>query len=352
MTGEGAPGNGSPTFRFTLGGQPEIGGPVYVHDVTRVQFQQQTTIAEGDLWYTDHGPCAGEALYARSSTSISNLLFDPTTRGVYCIKRDWRDLAGPTPAIHPEYQDLELRSPDDYTVVNGCRVFEPGRYNQAPNLGNRNYFRSGVYHFHDVGEISLQGRVMTIGQRSTEGYPVIGNTPCDTVRQQDDPSGATLYTSGSTRIHARANSGFEIAGRTLPGTQRTIGMQVIDPNNLGADHAGPGYGTSLLSSDPGAQKEIAVWGQLWAPMSSIMFETVPAQKAAALRGGAWVARLHGGVSAAAIGFVIEVPTDAAPTKLVLESTATDDRGSNTVRVIADYRPSTGEVAVNSRRVVS
>lgn len=342
ITGEGAPGDGSKTFRFTLGGKPEIGGPVFVHDVSRVQFDQPTTISEGDLWYTDH-TCAGDAMYQKSGLTVPNLSFDPEVRGTYCIAKTWDELAGPTPTPPVDLDGLPPRAPDSYTSEGSCRVFEPGRYGSAPDFGKRNYFRSGIYYFADVGEIALKGDVATMGHRDAEGYPVIDNSACDGVRQADSSDGATLYTSGSTRFSSQSNSGFEVSGRKLPGSERRIGLQVMGP--------GPGYHTPLLSSDPGAKKEIAIWGQLWAPYSSVVFGTVPAQKAAALRGGAWVARLEGGVSAAAIGFVIEVPLDAAPTKLVLESTATDDRGSNTVRVIADYRPSTGEVAVNSRRVV-
>lgn len=347
VTGEGAPANSSPIFRFTLGGKPEIGGPVYVQSPSRTTFSQPTTIVEGDLWHPD-SVCPGSKLYDRSSVNIPGLNFDPNTRGIYCINQDWADLAGPVP---PVQEPPPLVDPP-HELVGSCRVFQPGRYTTPPNLGNNNYFMSGIYHFDDLGVITLQGRKVTMGHRPLEGFPVIDNTACNQVRMGAVPAfgmldtgeGATLYTTGSTAFNSRSNSGLEISGRKLPGTQRSIGLQVIGN--------GPGYSNPLLSSDNGAQKELAVWGQLWAPYSAVVFGTVPAQKAAALRGGAWLARFEGGVSAASVGFVIEVPTDSAPTKLVLESTATDGRGSSTVRAIADYRPSSGEVAVNSRRVVN
>ena len=353
VTGEGAPNNGSPTFRFTLGGNPKIGGPVFVHDVSRVSFSQPTTIEEGDLWYPDtacaHAPPGDTStFYQRSSLTIPQLSFDPTVRGTYCLATDWQGLAGPTPPVQSPPPGV---TNPPHELVGSCRVFRPGTYTTAPALGNNNYFMSGIYHFDNVGHIVLQGRTITMGQRSTEGFPVIDNTACNQVRTgvaqafgtTDSGEGATLYTIGNTRFESRANSGLEISGRRLPDSNRSIGMQVIGN--------GPGYDSPLLSSAPGAQKEIAIWGQLWAPLSSIVFDTVPAQKAAALRGGAWIARLDGGVSAAASGFVIEVPTDAATTTLVLESTASDDRGTNTVRAVVDYRPTTGEVAVRSRRVL-
>jgi len=70
-----------------------------------------------------------------------------------------------------------------------------------------------------------------------------------------------------------------------------------------------------------------------------------------LRGGAIVASFRGEVSNAASGFVIEVATSPSRAELVIDAIATDSRGSNTVRVVADYRPSTGEIAVKSRRVL-
>lgn len=339
ITGLGAPADNTPTFRFTLGGRPEIGGPVYVHSPTRASFSQTTTINEGDLWFTDHA-CAAPDLFRRSSMTLPNLRFEPNVRGLNCIAANWEQLAGPTPTV-PGLDHLPTNPP--HSTDGSCRVFEPGIYTSPPDLGSSNYFRNGLYHFVDLGEIVLHGRTVTFGHRSIEGFPVITNSACNNVRLNDGGDGATLYTSGSTRFRSRANSGLEVSGRELPGAQRSIGVQVLGE--------GPGYHAPILSSDNGAQKELAVWGQLWAPRSSVVFGTVPAQKAAALRGGAWIARLDGGVSAAAIGFVIEVPTESAPTKLILESTATDDRGDSTVRVVADYRPTTGEVAVNSRRIV-
>lgn len=52
------------------------------------------------------------------------------------------------------------------------------------------------------------------------------------------------------------------------------------------------------------------------------------------------------------GFLIEVPTSEQAVKLLLESTAVDEHGSTTVRVVADWRPTTGDLAVNSWRVAT
>ena len=107
----------------------------------------------------------------------------------------------------------------------------------------------------------------------------------------------------------------------------------------------------MIQGGSGAKREVALNGFLWAPNSALIFETIPSQKAAALRGGAVVARLKGRVSSAGDdNFVIEISTSSGNTQLLLESTATNDRGSTSVRVVADYRSSSGEVAMRSWRV--
>lgn len=359
VTGLGAPSSDSPTLEFTLGGTPEIHGPVFVHDPTRVKLARDTTIVEGDMWFHDNAcaisdPEYSGVQYTRSSMSIHRLFFDPTSRGINCVNRSWQDLfkwypnepEKEGPPVNPNLASLPVNPA--HSTVGSCRVFDPGYYTALP-LDNDNYFRSGEYVFDNVGFVVLQNRKITMGQTLNQGYPAIDNTACDAARISDATTGATLYTRGNTRFEVRANGGFEVSGRWQPDNNPNnqprafVAVHVLDSSL--------GYVTPLMSADNGARKELAIQGLLWAPRSSFFFETVPAQKAAVLRGGAVVARFYGGVSAAASGFVIEVPTSPSSTKLMLESTATDRRGANTVRVIADYRPSTGEVAVNSRRVV-
>ncbi|MAT07196.1 MAG: hypothetical protein CL424_19360 [Acidimicrobiaceae bacterium] len=349
ITEEGAPATGN-TFEFSLGGKPEINGPVFLNSPSRSLFSQPTTIVEGDIWYPDDAcatsnPSDSGVQFARSSMTLPNLTFDPTTRGIHCVNREWDELFGTNLIVAPEVATYDnganptyLNPP--YDVEGSCRVFEPGYYTNLP-LGNDNYFKSGVYVFDNVGHVVLKGQTMTMGNITRQEYPAVDNTACDTVRLDDSDLGATLYTRGNTRFESQSNSGIEVSGRL----QNTawVAVHVLDSTL--------GYSTPLFTANTGAKKEVALQGLLWAPYNSLQFETIPAQKAAVLRGGAVVAGFRGGVSAAAVGFVIEVPTSAASTRLLLESTATDSMGANTVRVVADYRPSTGEVAVASRRVL-
>jgi len=79
---------------------------------------------------------------------------------------------------------------------------------------------------------------------------------------------------------------------------------------------------------------------------------VSAKKDAVIRGGAVVASFEGTISQAGDGFLIKVPTSDQSIKVLLESTATDSRSSTSVSVIADWRPTTGALAVNSWRVAN
>ena len=362
ITGEGAPADLSPTFRFTLGGKPEINGPIYLADPNRSNFSKPTTIVEGDVWHPAGGSCGNEfsadpdTQYGKSDVSLNNLSFDPSSRGIYCVNKQWDELFPPSnlhtsPSVAVYDADMLKGAPArefhnlPYAIDGACRVFDPGYYTSLP-LGNNNYFKSGNYVFDDLGLVELKGTTVTMGQVDRQEYPAIDNSACDNARLNDlDQTGATLYIRGDTRFQSRANSGLEVSGRPQgPGENKAmVAVQVLQSDL--------GYNVPLMTADNGAKKEISIQGLLWAPENSLFFETIPAQKAAVLRGGAVVARFEGGVSAAAIGFVIEVPTSKSSTKLMLEATATDDRASNTVRSIVEYRPSTGEIAVNSRRLL-
>lgn len=351
---------GTRSFEFTNGGTPEIGGPVYVHDPTtsRMTFSKTTTIVEGDIWYPDSG-CANaggknpsDINFERSTVPVDgNLKFDPTSRSVYCLNQSLLDLFGATGPT-PDLAGLPMNPPSDTTTSPGCTMFSPGVYTTQPVLGNNNYFRSGTYEFRNIGKLEVKGSAVHFGHDPTLAgtYPVTDNSACDYARQNDAPTGATLYTSGNTQIDLQANSAFEISRRSQgynrPGgavSSSLVSFQVLSSSLTSSQ--------SLIEASSGAKKEFAAHGLVWAPHSSVLFDTVPTQKAAALRGGAVIGRLVGGVTASASGFVIEVPSPTSNIKVLLTAVATDDQGETSVRVVADYRPTSGETAVNSWRVV-
>lgn len=362
VTGEGVQ-PGTPTLDLNNGGDPEITGPVYVHDPARVDLQKLTTIREGDLWYQDTATTEGyedagnpcdvsrtgasvefDRVAFLPADQIDNLQFSPAgPRGLYCVNRSWNQLfAAPTTATLP------TSSPESYDPGDpdhdGCTVFKPGLYSQRPVLGSSNYFKSGVYQFQNVGTIELPLKtVVTFGNTLQIGFPAVANDACVIERQQDDVTGAVVYVSGNTRFVATKNeSGLEISGRQI-GAGR-VALQVLS-TTLDPDD------TPLIHAENGNKREFTFNGQVWAPTSWLDFETIPAAKNAIMRGGAVVARITGDVSGAANDFKIEVSSTVGEVQFVIEAVATDSRGSTTVRTVADYRPSNGDIAVRSRRVI-
>ncbi len=347
VTGEGVS-SGLTLLEFNNGDKPEIDGPIFVSDPGRVDFKQPTTIVEGDFWYPDT-PCADSTgtaaatTFARSTISVNQLSFLPTlTRGYYCVNRTWNQLFD-APPVDGSVSGLAVPSSGP-TPVGGCTVWEPGYYDVAPALGNNNYFKSGIYHFDDIGPWVFNKQIATFGNSLFPGFPIIDNTPCDGPRGSDATTGATVYVSGNTQFDMdKTDTGIEIAGREQGGSVVAVHVLAtsLDPDSEG-----------LFVSGNGGGREIALNGLIWAPESALIFNTIPTKKAAALRGGAVIARLVGKISGAATGFVIEVSSAAGNNQLLLESTATQltSGGETTVRVVADYRPATGEVAVESWRV--
>ena len=335
-------------LEFNNGGKPEINGPIYVSDPSRVAFNQPTTIVEGDFWYPDT-PCADptgvetETVFKRSSITVNALNFDPPlTRGYYCVNRTWNQLFI-APPVDGSVSGLAAPTTGP-TLLGGCTVWSPGLYSGAPPplLTANNYFKSGIYHFDGIGPWVFDKQIATFGNSLIQGFPIIDNSPCDGPRGSDATTGATVYVSGDTQFDMdKTATGIEIAGRRQGNSIVAVHVlsTTLDPDSEG-----------LFISGAGGGREIALNGLLWAPESALIFNTIPAKKAAALRGGAVIARLVGKIAASADGFVIEVPTVGGNTQLLLESTAVNKDGATTVRVVADYRPASGEVAIDSWRV--
>ena len=348
---------GTPTLHLTNGGTPKITGPVYSHDISRIQLDKETTLVEGDVLYPNTA-CAipkpalyepGTLAFQRSAVSVNNLTFDPSVlRGFYCLNYTWDQLFT-EPQKDPLLATLAATSTyDPIPDTSGCKVFGPGVYSSPPVLGTNNYFRSGVYRFNNIGLLDLTGKeVLTFGNRAVAGFPAVDNGPCDYARGTDpDKSGATLYIEGDTRFHMKSNpSGVDISGRLI--NNRPIALHVLN-TSLNPNSAG------LFETDNGNGRDAAFHGGFWAPKNSLLFETIPSKKAAVLRGGAVIASLRGKVSAAGTDtFLIEVPTTPGVGNLMLDSVATSTNGDGvtTVRTILDYRASSGETATISRRVI-
>lgn len=358
VTGEAQPAGN--TFITSAGGQPILEGPVYAHDINRISFQRPTTIKNGSLWYTDPvcsgPPDPGDKLVFKDSTvNVNNLLFDPPTRKQYCINLGWQDLFDRTP---PEGHVGAIPAAPAPTMHGTCRVFSPGRYSAPLSLASDNYFKNGTYVFAGVGNISLSHTRVTFGTprpAEDKDYPMLPlSSSCEQARQLEidallanpsELSGATLYLSGNSRFLVNVQSHVEISGRQQ-------GDFIVALHALGAGAPLPASSVAdILRTGSGNAKESAFSGLVWAPRSRIEVGTVAAQKEAAFRGGIVIGGFEGTISAAPSGgFLIRVPTSQASVRLRLEARAVDDRGVTTIRVLADYRPARGDIAVNSWRV--
>ena len=359
VTGEDQP--AGDTFITSAGGTPILEGPVYVHDVNRIDFRD-TTIKNGSLWYTDpdcSGPPEGgdKLAFKSSDITIPNLTFDPPTRKIYCINLGWEDLFEVVP-VEGHLSGLGLPTNPAPRMEGTCRVFSPGRYTTAPALASDNYFENGTYVFQNLGNLSLSHTRVTFGTTRPEedkDYPLLPlSSACEQVRQDeitalelDDTldSGATLYLAGDSRFTINVQSHIEISGRQQ-------GAFIVAMHALGGGTPWPASNVAqVLGTGSGNFKESAFSGLVWAPRAKIEVGTVAAAKEAAFRGGIVIGAFEGTISAAPSGgFLIRVPTSQASVKLLLEATASNDRGDTTIRVVADYRPSRGDVAVNSWRV--
>lgn len=351
LTGEGTSG---PLFQTNAGGRPKIEGPVYVKDYTRISLSKTTTLEKGDLWHEDDacaGGSDGEISFVRSNVNVPNLVYSPVTRGSYCTNQSWQDLFNGVvpPSGHVAAVPDAPPPLDDGPKAGTCKVFFPGRYS-ATNpivLAKNNYFTNGVYVFDGVS-LELKQQYVTMGSipaSEDPSYPLIAqNDTVDTClpeRQADTTEGATLYIAGSSNIDIDAGAGFEVSYRRF-GDFR-VSLQALSSVPVGH---------TIMSSKNGAQADLAFNGLVWAPYSRMAFGTIPANKDAAIRGGAVLGSLVGTVSQAGVdNFLIRVPTSEAAVELVLESTSTSDRGTTTVRVVADYRATSGELAVRSWRVL-
>ena len=71
-----------------------------------------------------------------------------------------------------------------------------------------------------------------------------------------------------------------------------------------------------------------------------------------LLGGIVIANLDTQASASASAFLIGIETNPSDTKLLLISTSTLNDRSTTIRAVVQFRPDSGELAVNSWRVVN
>ena len=139
-------------------------------------------------------------------------------------------------------------NPPAATINDGtpCKVFVPGHYTVAPELGSANYFMSGDYLF-DGFTLPVSNQKVTFGRSATTGSTgdtqFLPNPACDDVRASDhgndagggDPTptsltvseaGATIYLQNGARFIIDGNGELEVMRRKQG--RNYVSLHVLD----------------------------------------------------------------------------------------------------------------------------
>jgi hypothetical protein len=357
VTGEGVP-SGQPYFTTSgaggSGGNVKtFSGPVYINDPLRIDLKARLVIENGDLWYS-RDDCETEVVIPEVSTGYLEFIPD-FFRGPTCTDLSWSSgLFTPPTALAPPAEALVDAPPPDDTDPN-CRVFFPGKYT-ALNLASSNYFQSGDYYFENV-TIEVQSESILAGFPS--GYAgdaqKIDSTAC-AIQMTNDPEravanakgGATFYLGGGSRINVDTQGQFEIFRRKQ--NETFLGLVAVPPGVAGAVESTLGWNDLILETKSGNTNDVAIHGLFWAPLAKMSLGNVTNAANGQLLGGVVLANMDTQASASASAFAIGIEANPVDTRLLLVSTAEKNGEATTIRAVLQFRPDTGELAVNSWRV--
>ncbi len=244
---------------------------------------------------------------------------------------------------------------------NGCTVWEPGYYTIDPALGSHNYFKSGNYVFDGV-TIDVKSAKVTAGRSvvvsgptpSTGDTQFIPNTTCNTARNVDPgttvtTAGATFYMKNGAHIEVDTHGTFEIMRRKQG--RSYVSIHVLPSDNPAVNLTDMTWNDDIIWQGPGTNKDMVIHGLIWAPDARITLAEVTNSANGQLLGGAVISSISVAASASAGEFTIAVEPSDLHGKMVLDSVATKDGISTTIRSVVDYRPTTNYAAVTSWRVV-
>lgn len=351
ITGEGVP-VGESLFITNGAGQSDnvktFSGPVYISDPTRLDFNALMKIKDGDLWYSaadcDSPPVIPEL-------AEGSLTFDPAFfRGPQCVSMEWdAGLFDPPTVPDPPTSPLN----PGFTDVGACRVFSPGKYTSL-TLGTNNYFKAGAYYLEDV-TVRLQNRSLTAGFPSLAGdAKKIENAACNAAQDADrasvanGESGATFYLGGTSKFDVENNAGLEIFRRLVGETY--LAVYTLPMAGAGFIASSLDWSSWILETQSGSTNDVAIHGLVWAPKSAASLGNITQAANGQLLGGIVVALLDTQASASASAFLIGIESNPVDVRLLLTSSATLEGCSTVIKAVVQFRPDTGDLAVNSWRV--
>lgn len=349
VTGQGVSGSTALLSTQGAGGSNNVktfSGPVYVADPTRINLQSALRLENGDLWYSRSNCDAAITIPGMGGY----LQFVPSSfRGPTCTPKSWDELfrepsivTVPTSPTNPSYTD-----------TGGCRVFQPGKYTNLP-LSTHNYFTAGDYYIENTN-IVLQNQTLVGGFPGGAGDSAKVSAPqCAGPQAADQagggPGGATLYLGGSSRIEVRNGAVLEIFRRRQ--VESHVSIHALATSGPGYQASTAGASTWLIETQSGSNNDLAIHGLVWAPRAAVSLGNVANAANGQILGGIVIARLDVQASASASAFAVGIETSPVDVKLLLVSTATKNGESTSVRAVVQFRPDSGELAVNSWRVVN
>ncbi len=361
VTGEGVP-SGTPIFTTKgAGGSNNVktfSGPVYISDPTRISLAAKLEIENGDLWYT-----ATDCDTPVTIPGMSNgyLVFTPDFfRGPQCTELDWDGeiFSRPSAATPPSSLPSWTVNPAPDTSDPHCRVFSPGTYTTAPSLGSANYFKAGDYYFENV-TIELKNKVLIAGYADGGGDTAkIDSSDCETAIAADKfannaigaRGGATFWFGGTSKINVENGGELEIFRRLQ--TESYVSIYALDAGGPGYTASTLGYNSWILETKSGSNNDVAIHGLVWAPRAGVTLGNITNAANGQLLGGIVIALLDTQASASASAFSIGIEVSPADSRLLLISTATKGGRSTSIRAVVQFRPDSGELAINSWRVAS
>jgi hypothetical protein len=332
-------------------------GPVYVADPTRLDFQARLIVEDGDLWYSQ-GSCEG-TLPTIDEMNTGYLEFDPSfLRGPACSDLAWDELFSPPTKTIPSAQALAAPLPYDDVIFPGCRVFYPGKYTTVPELSDTNYFVSGDYYFENV-TFELAHSTAVFGFPSGSGDSAkVDALECEAAMTYDqntsgERGGATIWLGGSSHFIVDTGGELEIFRRQQNETYMSV--YALTANGAGFVPSLYSYRVStsidwILETKSGNTNDIAIHGLFWAPYAKMSLGNVTNASVGQLIGGLAIAQLDAQASNSASAFSIGIEGNPVETNYLLQSKATKDGQSTTIRAVVQFRPDTRQLAINSWRV--
>ncbi len=340
-----------------------LGGPVFM---TRLNYSDGTgafdlnapvRIENGPLLYHDttgSSPCTS----VRSSTMPADIVFTPELIfGPVCVTVGWKELFK-SPAV-PDLTTLPIRNGStDFTDIDGCRLFQPGRYTVPPATADEDaYFQTGDYVMDFSDEWEIRQSIVTGGRinpATTTVNDVNSTTAACSALQDADPAallpveefGITIYFAKAARLNIATQASAEFHSREQ-GANFVSLQALCTPNgswcNVGGD-GGLGVASTLtatsdffVNTDSGNAKELVAHALIYAPLGSLDIGNATSTAEQKMLGGLIVSRLQLQSSASASNFEIAVPTSPITAEILLVSTAVKS-GETAVQAIVQYRP--------------